>query len=112
MDYFTRRNVAILALLQIGVIAFGVLAAAVTLKWHATFRIFNADAARRWADYGWFAMLLPIAWAALAAYILEGEAWSDRAKVVAFLSGILLLVALACAVWSAIGRQWFGLPGG
>ncbi len=109
MNYFTRRNVAILALLQIGVIVFGVLAAGVTLKYHAEFKVFDADSARLWVNYGWFALPLPIIWVILAAYILAGEEWSDRIKLCAFFSGVVLLAILVVMVWTSIGRHWVGL---
>jgi hypothetical protein len=109
MSYFTTRNVVILALVQIGVCTLGVLAAAVSLKWHADFRMAQPTGLRYVAGYGWFALLLPVAWAAITLHLLRREEGSEGAKVLAVLSGVLLLAALVLVLWQTVGREWFRL---
>jgi hypothetical protein len=109
MNYFTTRNVIILALVEMGICTLGVLAAAVSLKWHADFRVFQPTGMKYLAAYGWFAMLLPAGWAITALHILRRKEGSEGAKVLAVLAGVLLLAALLLLLWQAVGREWLRL---
>jgi hypothetical protein len=111
MGYFTARNIAILALIQVGVIVVGVLAAMVTLKWRSTFSASSGSWTNTLAGYGWLAILLPAAWATLALCILAREESSSHARVLVVLGGFLLLVALLWITWMAAIREWLALVG-
>jgi hypothetical protein len=64
MTFHTKRNTVILALVQIGVIVSGVLAAGANHKWHAMLapRQNWAAEADLVADYGWLLMPVPLLW--------------------------------------------------
>jgi hypothetical protein len=97
-EYFTVRNTVILALTQVGVIVAGVLTAGACQKWNAT--LFHFPARRDTellAEYGFLALVLPLAWAA-ALYLLRQSEDPGAAGVTAFSSGVLLLVLLLLGV--------------
>jgi hypothetical protein len=109
MGYFTARNTVILALLQVGVITAGVLAARVNLKWQSTLRLSQSSLTILLADFGWLAMILPVGWATLAIRVLRREESSDQAIMLVVLSGALLLIVMILTVWYAAGSQWLKL---
>jgi len=60
--YFTTRNTVILALVQVGVIVLGVLAAGAAHKWYTTFNMRLPSSTILVAEYGFLALVLPLAW--------------------------------------------------
>src|SRR5262249_15489782 len=68
-EYFTVRNTVILALVQVGVIVAGVLAARACQKWSATLAFPVRRPTALLAEYGFLALALPLAWAAAALYV-------------------------------------------
>jgi hypothetical protein len=112
MNYFTIRNTVILALVQVGVVVAGVLAAGAAYKWYATFNLKPPSLTALLADYGLLALVLPLAWVALALQALRrGEDWDDR-KLLAIWSGILLLLLLLLGVGYVAVRPLLRLIGG
>src|SRR5476651_1341225 len=66
MNFFTARNLVILALVQIGAITAGVLAAGVSVKWMTEFHLCGPrDELEFICDFGWIALALPMTWAAV-----------------------------------------------
>jgi hypothetical protein len=101
-EYFTVRNTVILALTQVGVLVAGVLTAGACQKWKATFHFPAHRGTELLAEYGFLALVLPLAWAAAALYLLRRSEDPGAAGVTAFSSGVLLLVLLLGVVYAAV----------
>jgi hypothetical protein len=101
MDYFTTRNTVILALVQVGVIVLGVLGAGAAHKWSTTFNIRLPSSTIFVAEYGFLALVLPVAWVTVALLSMRRDAESENAKPLVFYSGILLLLVLLLTVGCA-----------
>jgi hypothetical protein len=102
MLIFSVKNAVLLALMQVGVIVAGVLAAATTSKLRSMWDITPPDGTEAFASYGVFLFLVPLAWITLALRLRGATDISDRAKAATFLSGIGLLVLLLVYIWSSV----------
>jgi uncharacterized membrane protein YdcZ (DUF606 family) len=111
MGYFTKRNMVIVALFQVGVIVAGVLAAGATHKWHTTFNARLPQATTVLAEYGFVALVLPVAWVTAALTLPRRSEDPGAAAVVAFASGIVVLLVLLVVVGHAAIRPWLRLVG-
>ena len=100
-EYFTVRNTVILALVQVGVIVAGVLAAGACQKWCATLAFPVRRPTALLAEYGFLALALPVAWAAAALYVQRRSEEPGAAAATAFLAGLLLLALLLLGVGHA-----------
>jgi hypothetical protein len=96
MEYFTKRNTVILGLVQGGVVGAGVLAAGVYLKWCAMGNARPSALPGLLAEYGVLALVVPLAWVAIALWMQRNE--DPEVKVLAFASGILLVLLLLVGV--------------
>jgi len=113
---FSIRNTVILALMQIGVIVAGVLAAGLCHKlWAGGGGGLPLPTAILY-DYGVWWFSIPIAWFIMA---LVPHGWpeiSDDVRNLAFLSGILVLLALIVFILDADIAPWlrmdYGMAGG
>jgi hypothetical protein len=105
MDYFTTRNTVILALVQVGVIVFGVLTAGAAVKWYTTLIFLRPPTATIClAEYGALALVLPVGWLTAALRMKRRGADTDSAQWIIFSSGILLLLVLLLGVvYAAVG---------
>jgi hypothetical protein len=114
MDFFTRRNMAIVGLFQVGVIVAGVLAAGVTHKWFTTFNARLPSSTILLAEYGFLALVLPVVWIAVALLALrrEDDPDSESVRWLAFLSGIVVLLLLLLGIVYAVVSPWLRLFGG
>ena len=101
MEYFTTRNTVILALVQVGVVVLGVLAAGASCKWSTTFNMRLPSSTILVAEYGFLALVLPLAWVTVALLTMRRGAESENAKPLVFYSGILLLLVLLLSVGCA-----------
>jgi hypothetical protein len=106
MDYFTVRNTVILALVQVGVITTGVLAAGATRKWYTSFRMSLPQTTIWLAEYGWLAMVLPLLWVTVALVILNDKGSSDERRLGAVFGGVALLIFLLAAVFFYAVLTW------
>src|SRR5574339_418318 len=93
MDFFTRRNAAILALVQAGVVVAGVLGAGAAYKWYTQVNLAPPRLTVLATDYGFVALTLPLAWVLIALVTFHREDESGP-PALAFLFGLLLLAAL------------------
>jgi hypothetical protein len=98
MEYFTKRNTVLVALAQVGVVVVGVLAAGAAHKWHATFNVTPPRSTTFLAEYGFLALVLPVAWAWAALRIQQWVVDEDVPRVVAFFSGFVVLGLLLLGV--------------
>ena len=113
MHSFTMRNLVILALVQIGVVTARVLAAGVSVKWMTTFNLVGPRRELEFVcDFGWIALALPTAWAAVALWEFRRETEDDSRKLVVVLAGWLLLALLIYASWHWSLCSWLRLCSG
>jgi hypothetical protein len=107
----TKENAVRLALLQVAVVLFGVLASAACLRLvensglpgMATVTVFMTE-------YGWMLLLLPLGWTWLMVRRHHGDA-AEGARPVIFVAGVLLLLGLCLLTVVAILQPWGALPG-
>jgi hypothetical protein len=111
MNYFTVRNTVILGLVQIIVIVVGVLGACVAHKWFVPWNVKLPQWTIFVADYGIFALILPVIWVAWALLVLRREDESGY-HVLAVVAGILLLVGLLVVTFNAAVVPFVGIIGG
>jgi hypothetical protein len=107
MNFFTARNTVILALVQQGVVTFGVLAAGAAIKWRTTFGVSPPEETEWFSVFGAVLLLPPLVWVTYAYFTLHKDDSTDNAKLVAVGSGILLLIGNLIAVWYGAGRHLF-----
>ncbi len=114
MDFFTRRNIAILGLMQIGVLATGVLSAAACYKWYPLAGFTVPEIAAFWAEYGVLTLGLPVAWVVAGMTVVgRHEESADTRGIAVMLSGVGLLAAWLVVVWCVAVRPlaWIMLGG-
>ena len=116
MQFFTARNLVILALVQIGAITAGVLAAGVSVKWMTEFNLCGPRGELEYiCDFGWVALAIPVVWASVALWEFRRETEDDSRKLAIALAGWLLLALLIYgswhySVWPGV-RLWRGCGG-
>ena len=110
MNFYTTRNLVILALVQIVVITLGVLAAGTCVKWMAQFNMVGPSRELELiCDFGWLALALPIVWVTLALWEFRRETEDDTRKVWYVLAGVLLLALLIYGSWHYSVGPWVRL---
>ncbi len=107
MPQFTVRNSVLLALLQVGALVGGILAAGASQKlWHT-----HSAAPAPWVtylvvNYGALALIAPLLWiAAMVRYGRSPEA-SEGGKALAFASGLALLTLILGVAVCAVIQPW------
>jgi hypothetical protein len=111
MEFFTVRNTVLVALAQVGVIVAGVLGAGACHKWFTTFNLRPPPVTTLLADYGYVALLLPLAWVGAALWLPRRSDEPEDARRLALFCGILLLLLLLLAVGYAAVSPFFRLIG-
>jgi hypothetical protein len=113
VEFFTTRNLVILALFQIGTIVAGVLGAGAAIKWHWEVNFNPSPDYLYWprviADYGFALLLLPLIWAVIALRTIRRPGSSDASRIVSVASGFLLLFVLIVCLWNVSLGQVFRL---
>ena len=102
MNFYTTRNLVILALVQIIVITLGVLAAGTSVKCMTQLNMVGSRGGGELeliCDFGWTALALPIIWVTLALWEFRRETEDDSRKVWFVLAGVLLLMLLIYGSW-------------
>jgi hypothetical protein len=112
VGYFTVRNTVILALTQVGVIVVGVLGVGAVFKWHATMTVRPPAATTLMVEYGYLALVLPLAWTALALYMLRTIEHDESPGWLVFCSGVVLLLLLLVAVGYSVVAPFLRMFGG
>ncbi len=111
---FNVRNAVMLALMQIGVIVFGVCGAGASRRaWTAMEdKLQIPDSISQVIHYGPLAMVIPLGWALFVLWLRERPAVSDEAKSMAFYSGVVLVVLLGLIMGVAVIKPWLGIDWG
>lgn len=110
---FTIRNAVLIALMQIGVIVAGVLAAGVCNKWWASMGGGGLPLPMLiLMNYGVIALAIPVVWIVLVLQLRNRSEASEDVKDFAFLSGIILLVAFCIFVGYAVLTPWLQVDRG
>jgi hypothetical protein len=112
VEYFTVRNTVILALTQVGVIVAGVLGAGAVVKWHTTMTVRSPAATTLMVEYGYLALALPLAWTALALYMLRTIEHDESPGWLVFCTGVALLLLLLLAVGCGVVSPFLQMFGG
>jgi hypothetical protein len=76
MNYFTARNLVILALVQMALIAATILGAGATYKTYKSMDFLGRSIpwiVHFWCDYGWWTAILPILWFFLCFHEFQKE---------------------------------------
>jgi len=107
MPLFTITNTVLIAIMQVGVIVAGVLAAGASQKWWMTNEAPTPYLTTLLLRHGVLALTIPLAWSVLAVSLRRRPDISDGLKTLTFLAGILILIALAVIIVYAIARPWF-----
>lgn len=95
------RNIVMLAIMQVGVIVAGVLAAGVCYRMSVSDGMMMPILTLMLYRLSVTVLLLPLAWVTGAAMIQLRTSVSDNIKILMFWAGILLLIALAIFVFCA-----------
>ncbi len=107
MNFFTARNLVILALVQMGVVTAGILAAGAYVKWMTEFHLCGPlRELELICDFGWIALALPILWSSVALWEFRRETDDDSRKMAVVLAGWLLLGLLLFASWYYSVGPW------
>jgi hypothetical protein len=108
----TKENAVRIALLQVAVVLFGVLASAACLRLventglpgMATVTVFMTE-------HGWMLLLLPLGWTWLMVRRPNRDEAAEGARPMMFLAGVLLLLGLCLLAVIAILQPWGVLQG-
>jgi hypothetical protein len=110
VENLTTRNLVIVALLQVGVIVGGVLAAVTSRRWHAVLgHLPPSQAAAFLADYGFLLLVVPAVWIALALWVRTRSDDAQGPSRIAFWTGIGILALLVIFVVRTVIVPMFGL---
>jgi len=110
---FTVRNAVLIALMQIGVIVTGVLAAGVCNKWWTSTGAIGLPLPTLFLiNYGVVALSIPMLWIVAVLQLRRRPEVSDDAKDLAFLSGIILLLVFCIFVGYAVLSPWLQVDWG
>jgi hypothetical protein len=106
---FTVRNAVLVALMQVGVIVAGVLAAGTSRRaWLAVNSSPVPDSVSQVLSYGPPALVIPLIWIVFVLLLRQRPEVSDDARTLAFYSGILIVVVLGVALGGAVLHPWLG----
>jgi hypothetical protein len=104
MEFFTKRNMVILALVQVGVVVLGSLAAGASHKWYTTFNMKLPSGTELLADYGFFGLAVPLIWVTWALLTLLRAEDPDALLPPVIYSGLfVLLVLLWVVLYAGVG---------
>ena len=108
-------NIAILGLIQIGVVVFGVLGAGAAYKtWSVTGLPHNPNVVFA-SEYGFLFLVVPLSWITIAIVVQGRNQTSDSPELITFLSGALVLLILVISAWkvaaSPLIRSFLGCGG-
>ncbi len=101
------KNIAILGLLQVGVVVAGVLGAGVLHKCSNEFGIQLTQPTRfAGSDYGVVAVVLPIIWIVAAMAVQSRNDTEDSPEALTFVSGVGVLILLLIGAYVVAVSPW------
>lgn len=116
---FTTSNAVLVALIQIGVIVIGILAAGVSNKIWTDTGVPVTSAALLLLEYGVALLLIPVVWICSVMAVHQRNSISEETRNLTFWSGTVFIVSLAVFELYAIFSPWlcifhggFDAPGG
>src|SRR5262245_37216759 len=105
----TVRNVVLIAVMQVGVVVMGVLAAGVSQRWWAINGTPIPVVTILVQQYGMLAFTIPLLWTISILRLRLRSEVSDRLKAAVFAAGIAILITLIAIMGYAIIRPWFSV---
>jgi hypothetical protein len=106
---FSIRNTVRVAIMQVGVLVAGILASGLCHRLSVFNGIILSWPAVLLYHYGVLGLGIPLGWTATALMLRRRPEISDGAKALVFLSGVLLVVALAVFVLYADVSPWLNV---
>jgi CDP-diglyceride synthetase len=107
----TTKNFVLLAVMQVGVVVMGILAAGTTGKVLSSANAFPSEWTTRFVDFGILLLVLPPLWIWAVMKLHQSPNCSDRRRRLAFLSGVLLLGMLLYLNWVTSIRPFLQICG-
>jgi len=104
---FSARNAVVVAIMQVGVIVIGVLAAGLWCHAAATDRVMIPFPTLCLFTCGICGFMIPLIWGSCAAFVIHQSKFSDELKSLIFWLGILLLLAMVIFVLYADASPFF-----
>jgi magnesium-transporting ATPase (P-type) len=106
---FSIKNAVYVAIMQVGVIVVGVLAAGLCYKVWADMEVRLSTAYMLLLNHAVMFLAIPLVWITLVLWIRSRPEASDDVKNLAFWSGVLLIIALVIFVFYADVTPWFNI---
>jgi len=104
------KNIVIVALLQVGVIVFGVLAAGIAHKESEINGLIMPSSTTMLYGYGFMGLLVPLAWGAGVVVLQLRANVSDDIRTLMLWLGILVLLSLVIFCLYADISPWLNIP--
>jgi hypothetical protein len=113
VEYYTTRNLVILALTQAGTLVASVLAAGAAYKWHTQLPTREPPPlpCRLLSDFGWLGLILPVVWFVVAYWVFLRRGESAPARIGAVAAGVVLVALFLLAGWFGAVSPWARLTG-
>ena len=106
MDFFSKKNAVLLALVQVVFIALGVLSAGCCHKWYVTCSLRPPVETVVWADFGPLTLIVPLAWVFTALRVQQRNDDTRGLMFLIYLVGIFVLLLSLFMTWEAAVRPW------
>jgi hypothetical protein len=104
---FSVRNAVVVAIMQVGVIVAGVLAAGLWCRTAVTGHVMIPFPTLCLFTYGICGFVIPLVWGSCAAFVIHQQKFSDGLKSLMFWFGVLMLLAMAVIVLYADASPFF-----
>lgn len=108
MHMFTTPNAIKIALMQVGVIVAGILAAGIGYRAASDLERVVPVSTVFLVHFGFLLLALPLVWIGVAMRMQRNATASDRRKSLTFLAGLALLIGLILLALHAAGTPWMG----
>ncbi len=109
---FSIKNAVYVAIMQVGVIVVGVLAAGLSYKAWSDMGMALPTPIAMLINHTLLFLAIPLVWITFALLVRSRPEASDNVKNLAFWSGALLLIALVVFVFHADVTPWFNIDWG
>ena len=106
---FSIKNAVYVAIMQVGIIVIGVLAAGLCYKAQADMGVRFPAAYMLLLNHTVMFLAIPLVWITVVLWIRSRPETSDDVKNLAFWSGVLLIISLVIFVFYADVTPWFNI---